>query len=266
MHPSLKTSRKAVRVVTVASDSISASAAKVDLTSTNAFAEFGVDLSSYQDGKHILALYEGTNSAFGFISASAPGGETLVELITNGDCEAAKPTLDGVALNGYRCTQEQSTDFAHGGSYSIKALSDGTASNNLVGGWYDSQSKFINGALYYYDTYHYIPTGSWNQVSLFYNDGTNSGAITTKDSWVHSTKWANKISAAFAGWRIVTESQANPTGYAVYFDDISIKRMTDCAATGALVTSTKGGATRAWTSNSGINLNNALTYKIFRVY
>jgi hypothetical protein len=49
-------------------------------------------------------------------------------------------------------------------------------------------------------------------------------------------------------------------------DNVSIQQVTDCAATGALIVSTLGGATRSWTSvDTGFNPNLACELKIFRV-
>jgi len=45
-----------------------------------------------------------------------------------------------------------------------------------------------------------------------------------------------------------------------------VQQVTDCAATGALIVSTLGGATRSWTSvDTGFNPNLACTYAIYRV-
>ena len=56
------------------------------------------------------------------------------------------------------------------------------------------------------------------------------------------------------------------TGDNTYYDAISLKRLTDCAATGALIVSTLGGSTRSWTSvDTGFNPNLACEWKIFRV-
>ncbi len=51
-------------------------------------------------------------------------------------------------------------------------------------------------------------------------------------------------------------------------DDVSVKKYTDCAATGFHIISTQGGSTQNWTSvEAGFNYNDVsgYTYKIFRV-
>jgi hypothetical protein len=60
----------------------------------------------------------------------------------------------------------------------------------------------------------------------------------------------------------VIKSIATLTGN---IDNLSIKVRTVPAATGALITSTKGGATRAWKSNTLTNPDGALTYKVMEI-
>jgi hypothetical protein len=51
---------------------------KLDYTSDNAFIEFGVDLSSYQTGRHAIKVTDSAGkSASGYLHSVAPGGETL---------------------------------------------------------------------------------------------------------------------------------------------------------------------------------------------
>lgn len=68
----------------IATHSISAGNALMDTTTANAFAApVGVDLTAYQDGKHILALYNASGyAAAGWISATAPSGESLTDVLT----------------------------------------------------------------------------------------------------------------------------------------------------------------------------------------
>jgi len=68
----------------IATHNISAYNALMDTTTDNAFAApVGVDLSPYQDGKHILALYDASGyAAAGWISATAPSGESLTDVLT----------------------------------------------------------------------------------------------------------------------------------------------------------------------------------------
>lgn len=60
------------------SGNIAAGDNKLDYTSANAFVEFGVDLSAYQDGNHKIYVTDSAGKvAQGFISGTAPGGLTF---------------------------------------------------------------------------------------------------------------------------------------------------------------------------------------------
>jgi len=94
--------------VIVATGSILANQAMMDTTATNSFvAPVGLDLSAYQTGTYAIALYQATKMCWGYISATAPAGETSTELITNGTFET--DTGSWTNYNNYWTTFERNT-------------------------------------------------------------------------------------------------------------------------------------------------------------
>jgi hypothetical protein len=230
----------------------------LDLTTANAFAApVGVDLSPYQDGKHILALYQATKTAWAWISATAPGGETLSgsELVTNGDMELdASWTGMGTAP----ATNVRSNEQAHGGTYSRKIITD--ANNEGIG-----SVAFITtaGALYKSNSWVYT---AQNIVRLAFLKGDASGYISenvvpTASTWTQFVRYYTEATGG-SGARMGWQNYGNTVG-TWYFDDASFQRVTDCSSTGALLLSTKGGS-RGWVSNNGIDPNGPMTYRIYR--
>lgn len=223
----------------VAYGSITAANALLDTTATNAFAApVGVDLSAYQDGRHILWLQDTSGYvAFGHISGTAPGGETLdSELIAAGWSNVAFETLTNNANN-------RDIDSAINDSNVAVAIAK-------------------NGA----------PMGEANKLYKWaYGRTVNSGqtpglAITTAYNGTATDLPAT--AAAAAGNYYVTFGGARylsiyVTAASNFSSTNSLKNVTDCAATGALIVSTQGGATRAWTSkHASFNPNAELTYKV----
>jgi len=71
------------RAVTVATSSVSAGNALIDATTANAFAApVGVDLTAYQDGRHLAHFTDSSGQvAVAWISSTAPSGEALSDEI-----------------------------------------------------------------------------------------------------------------------------------------------------------------------------------------
>ena len=63
--------------IAVASGSIAAGDNKLDYTSTNAFVEFGVDISAYHGNHKIVVTDSAGKSAEGYLHSVAPGGLAL---------------------------------------------------------------------------------------------------------------------------------------------------------------------------------------------
>jgi hypothetical protein len=116
--------------VPVASGSVTAANTQLSLVDGTAFAYLvGVDLSAYQTGKHILAVYNSTSGALigmGYCSATPPAGETL-------DTEIATGTL--VIRRLYKITATEVDHFGTGlevGEYFVSAGTETCDANNKV--------------------------------------------------------------------------------------------------------------------------------------
>jgi hypothetical protein len=244
--------------VLVATGSISAGDNKLDYTSTNAFVEFGVDLTSYQDGRHVIVVTDSANkSARGPIHSVAPGGVTLgANVLTNGDFASwTDGNPDNWEVTGESGTDpevsEVGTGEGHGG-VGTGMCNFYTSGNNV----YIRQSILTTGTLYKASlTIDTIISGtlkisnSGGSVVAIYN---STGAKSVY--YVADGPWAN-IGRASVG--VANDITINDTIW---------EPVTDCAATGALIVSTLGGATRSWTSvDTGFNPNLACTYAIYRV-
>jgi hypothetical protein len=75
------------RTQVVTSGTYADGAGMFDLTTANAFTGCA-GLSSYQDGKHLLWASDGTNTLVARISATAPGGEDVGDVIATGTLTA----------------------------------------------------------------------------------------------------------------------------------------------------------------------------------
>jgi len=108
------------------------------------------------------------------------------ELVTNGDCEAASPTISGVSLNEYGAGSIlQSTEQAHSSTKSIKFIKDTTTANS------DLRFQTSLGAGSYHKTsvWVYLPSGQTvDALRLFYRNNSGSSilldTITITDTWV----------------------------------------------------------------------------------
>jgi hypothetical protein len=229
----------------VASGSISAGAALIDSTTANAFIG-GVDVSAYRNGNYQIHLYQAATGklAWGWISATAPGGETVSELVT-GDSSTFTGGVGNwvsersgtIAASGGKGIFEPKTDSASGakilGVVSIGALCTGSLKHRLSSG--TAQVLEIRGPALVGGRF-FTPTGTEATFSIPY---LTAG------------------STVFA----ITNSVA-PNGAVYEIDDVSFQRVTSPAATGALLLSTKAGS-RGFAKNTGIDPNAAMTYKIY---
>lgn len=223
---------KVNNAVVVASGTVAAGNGKVDLT-TNAFAEFGVDLTApgYQDGKHILALYNTTGgyAAIGWISGTAPGGETL----------------GADVLAGWNFTSEWSLYRA--GTSIIDANSFSTTE---VGGIY--KADVLNYGSLYKASYDISSTTTASvhlcQIGGALNPIANGGYRVPLDIGFLNDVYLRN---AGAGTTDVTT--------------ITIQQVTDCATTGALILGSDK-LTRTWIyKHASFNPNAEFTYKVLYV-
>lgn len=186
----------------------------------------GVDLSAYQDGNHLICLYNITTApycAMGFISASAPAGESLGdELVVDGGFSDADSweCMTGVEVSGG------------------KALGVAPAGHSEA---------------------------MWNDLGAAQPVGTLYKVVYTIDAWVgggnmlsslnmladetDTTSWVN--TAGTKTEYVIRKNAENQPG--LYFiptltlatcDDFSIKPVTDPPNTAVKIVNTKGGAVR----------------------
>jgi len=123
------------------------------------------------------------------------------------------------------------------------------------------------GTVYKYSGYTRTVSGEWCELR-YQAGGSNPkyGGKNYTDTWFEASGYSvaaiSGLSFMYCEWRCVDSAG----GYIFEFDDYSVKPLTDCAATGALIVSTLGGATRAWASvDTGFNPNLACTYEISRI-
>ena len=210
----------------------------------------GVDLTRYagQTGSHTPFYVSVTDStgkiAEGYIAA-AGGGETLgSEILTN-------PSFD-VNTTGWTPTDCTLASIAGGQSNNCCEMT-------FTGG--GSQSAYesvtvVVGALYKLSGYY--KTGTIDKAAqLRYYDSVRGYIYTiniiTSGVWQQATGYAPASSTTSGRVYLTRVSGAAGT---TLFDEISFKRVTDCAATGVHIVSANGGATRNWTSmTAGFNPN-----------
>jgi uncharacterized protein YneR len=232
----------------VATGTIAAGSSKIDLTTANAFAEFGVDLTSYQDGKHMIQLYNTATGygAWGWISGTAPAGETLsgTELVTNG-------TFD-VNINGWNNNNFDTFAWS-AGKLALTGLVAGRE------GWSDDNISLVAAQLYKYSVDIVTNNNIREQLRVGGGSALLSGiqtAVNASVSGYYTAVTTENVVFMFQASTIMTGSA----------DNVSVQRVTDVAITGALITSAKGVATRGWPyAHVSFNPNLASTFKIFKV-
>ena len=228
-----------------------------DLTTANAFTGCA-DLSAYQDGKHLLWASDGTNSLLARISATAPGGEAFGDELHTSANAASDPngnetdaatgwtgvasTADGTpAMGSYHMIITSVAQYTGavkaftvtpGGLYRKSYQAKKGAANVLVVSWDGAYSKEL------------VPVAEFK--------GTSYGGVTTAYGTARDATWN----------LLATLSAATSTGY---IDNVSLKRVTMPAATGALLLSSTGA--RGFISKSAsFNANAAGSFKVFRIY
>ena len=240
------------RTTLVATSNITAKNALMDTTTENAFAApVGVDLTAYQDGRH-LAHFTDSNGyvAVGWISATAPSGLATTEKVTNGSMETGDPPSSWIA-NG-TSTLSAVADERTGGS--------GSKSMNAVRGTNDSVAyqgfSQVTGSLY--EVSGWLKNIDATNVSISV-DGLSGLTISTSASWVFASKNYTATTTNTAYPRCTVAGAAGQQGR---FDDYSVKLLTMPAATGALLLSSKGGSRGYLYKHASFDPNAALTMKI----
>ena len=238
---------------------------RLDLTATNAFAWLaGVDLSGYQTGRYKLTITDSAGATLtGYISATAPGGETYgTECVTNGDMELDSDWAD---YNTPTANARDGIWAPHGGTYSrtftVDAQYDGITQTTVT---------VVTGGHYYLSCW--LACSSFptiKQMTARVHNSTDYRFILNQDVVLAWTEFTYHWSALDTNARPQFFSAAGVDSGTFYVDDVTIKRVTDCPATGALIVSEAGGATRAWAEEeTGFDRNDAAgyTYTIESVY
>jgi len=224
----------------VASGAVTAANSHLDTTAANAFAWLnGVDLSAYQDGRHMLWVYDSSGRGRGgFISSSAPAGETLdVELLAD-------------------------TGFADPGSWTAEVgwtVAGGVAA--LASG--DNEP----------DIYQTITASPGSLVKTVYTTFWTVNPVTGSYTQIHAGNTyltQRALNNLFTEYGTETSGTAfgikgrSKTG-AVNNDNISIKRVLDPPSTAVKILAAKAGA-RGWLyADANYDSNKAATYAVLFV-
>ena len=208
-----------------------------------------IDFSSYAGNdtdttKYLFVFYDSTGKSAQAYAGAVGGGEALDgELVTNGDMELDSDWID----NNSPTSNTRSNEQAHGGTYSRKIIG-----NNSTGARQTVTHEV--GKLYKFVGNIYVSAGS---AKYTYRDVYSSSSAA---SWAEKTIYGT---ASTTGHGIYLESTA--TAATAYFDDISLKALTDIPATGLHLLSTKNGSTRNMKSvESGFNANAITRLNIYR--
>ncbi len=231
----------------IASGAITSANARFDGTAANAFAWLnGVDLTSYQTGNYILWLSDGTNVAWGYISATAPVGDgggnedlgdEFITSLTNFGYETFTPNANG-----------RDIDQAVNSAGPALAVTNGTVAP---------------GTLYKITTNCSVSTGSgpYLEASNTDNNTTRIDPVALSGVNTNYRTAASLGGKAQKGFGLYMSSGLNGD-YAIVW---SSKRVLDPPPTGALILQSKGGA-RGWTNLGSTNLNAVTSYRIYRAY
>lgn len=244
-------------------------AANTQLSMVNpAFAYFvGTDLTAYQTGKHVLAVYNATSGillGMGYISATPPAGETLAttggplndgELLTN-------PTFD---VNVSDWTPENCTLASIDGGQSNKCMEmtlSSSTSQYANGGGVTSIGGLYKGSAY-------VKSGtSGNENCALYLRMVSSPYSTwstltsaSTGSWVKATLYGSALSTSTH----IRLAKKTATAGTMLFDEASLRQVVDPPATGARIINAKGTGTQTWLATGAGTLNADINYKIYYV-
>ncbi len=220
--------------VVVASGTVLDANFKVDLSADNAYVELvGVDLTPYQDGRHLIAIYDHSYNygLLGHISDTAPLGETLgLELIVAAD---------------------------------DRTFDSDTGWWDLGVGWEITGGKSVFTASHYnMKREAFLTAGAYYKVI---------GTYTITDSYLYLQAGLEykKVYAGVGRIDYISCNRGITCGYASLVatgtvDDVSWKRVTDIAATGALIVSTQADGIRSWYYKNGyFQGDTSYDYKIY---
>ncbi len=235
----------------------------LDLTDTNAFVWLnGVDLSPYQDGRHMIGIYNVTGGygILGHISSVAPGGETLGSDLFNVGA--------GVFTSGTYSWVPYGTNTIENDSNSLKVTyvnNSQCAYDFLRSGDSDLSSDMVIKNLYKLTVDAKVNAGSSVRLNKSFGGSDSNNSIITVTDFTTVIFYGTAQSS-------VRDSYINfslmGSGEIIWLDNLVLKNVTDPPSTGARIVSTKGGSTREfYYKNASFNPNSAggVTYKIFYV-
>jgi len=161
------------------------------------------------------------------------------ELVENNDCEDALPTMNGARSTGH-CSSELSTDYAYGGSKSVKLTETDTPTPSTYMYYNMGNTSNLGGCIpgeeYEFSAYVYMPsaggaTGARLRIIDYINNSGSgsesvvSDATTTQDAWVKLTA-RKRIRANATGVHFRVHFTGPDTGgYVGYFDSLTVKRV-----------------------------------------
>jgi len=250
----------------VASGPVTAANSHLDTTAANAFAWLnGVDLSAFQDGRHMLWVYDSSGRGRGgFISSSAPAGETLgTEEVPNNNAVSDSQTETNATtgfLNYGTPNTFESTNAGtpNVGSYHFHVISLGFG---LAKGFYKNIAGTV-GALYKWSfDGKMVVGGSGIFVQpLNGDDAANLNRVYTETVYTSHIQYGTAKTAYSS---IYISSNLNPCEY--YIDNYKQSRVTDPPSTAVKILSAKAGA-RGWLySDASYDPNTAATYAVLFV-
>ena len=216
------------------------------------FQAVGVDLSPYVGDLLILTDSTG-KQAYGYISA-AGGGETL------GAAVNSNPTFD-VNTTGWGTDNCTIASIAGGQSNNCCELTRTGASTQYA---VQTGVNILNGALYYLSGYAKSGTSGNELALVWFHDTIDYRLLlpqTTSGSWVQVSGYATSLNTV----GLVVIHKQSATAGTMLFDEVFLKQVTDCAATGVHIVSTPNGSVQSWASiTSGFNPNDAaMTFDIY---
>jgi hypothetical protein len=256
--------------VVVASGTVTAANTRLDTTSGGGATAFawlnGVDLSTYQTGKHILAVYDTSGrSRLGYMSSSAPAGETLGAEIHTSANAASDPNANEA---------DATTGWTAGGLATFESTGAGTP-NVGAKHFHGITNAFSQQAYYsvtagagklFKTTLDAKEIAGHTDIRTWFRNAANDGWLKYEstfpaDSAYHS--YTYYVVADGATFLLKVGNGGADQVNEFYFDNLSIKQVTDPPSTGAKIVTTKGGATRGWYhADTGFDPNVGGTYKV----
>ena len=249
--------------VQVAEGTFTRANSRLSLVDGTAFFDCGADLSAYaglDSGSHeyYLKVYSKSNGASigGYVGAKGLGVaySVIIDGATeNGNMETGDPptgwSSSGVTIDG---VADERTGGA--GAQSLSHISTGA-------GWCYNNISYEQGALLRFDGWAKKITANY-QMGLMNNSWTIIKSVSgTSETW--ENLGFNWVPVAANGRIILLGSSAKEAR----FDDISLKKYTDCAVTGFHIISAQGGSTQNWQNVHGSFENNDdnYSYKLYKV-